>query len=132
MPRKRKPARAYRQPRPGARPYAEIIASMAHGPDLPDAAHPLLIHVPEADRAALIDAATEMHFTERAARRLPILRENLKSWPVEAWGMIFNEAPELEAELNVVQRIQWQAWKKQAKRREPIVIWKEEKRCKTI
>jgi hypothetical protein len=72
--------------------------------------HPILADLPEAERAAILSEAVDLCYAERHAHSLPILRERLRQWPVEMWGNLFCQAPELLGELTPSQRLAWDAW----------------------
>lgn len=89
----------------------EAIGEMLSGPEYPNAAHPALDGFPEAERAALVAEALRRHWAKRDASREPILRERLQKWPVDAWGAVFSEQPDLERTLTPEQRATWEAFK---------------------
>lgn len=116
MPRKRKAARAYRTEK--KQPTREqIIRQLVDDLPYPSVASPLLAHIPEDARNGLVEEALKLFYEERHQRRLPMLRERLQNMSVSAWGAILCEAPELEAEMTDEQRIEWESWCDEARRR---------------
>jgi hypothetical protein len=87
----------------------ELIRKLAEGP-WPEVTSPLLAGIPEAERAGLVDDAIQHFFAEREARREPILRERLETWPADAWGTIFAERPDLKETLTEDQAERWNAF----------------------
>lgn len=109
MPRKRAVGRAFREKRTPGR--EELIAELLDDVHYPDVNSRVLSDFPEAARAALVAEAIERHWREREAMREPILRERLQKSPVDKWGEVFCERPDLEKTLTAAQRAEWQTWK---------------------
>lgn len=95
---------------------AEIIRHLVDHGRYPDASSESLKHTPEAERAAMVDAALALFYEERAARRRPVLKERLENSTPDAWGVLFCEEPELEDELTAEQRSKWESWRDEARR----------------
>jgi hypothetical protein len=114
MPRRlksiRRPVPKPKEPPRIAHARESLVRALADDTPYPEASSPLLSGVAESERGAIVDDAIKLFFTERAARRLPILRERLETWPAMAWGNIFAERPDLKDSLTDEQRERWQAW----------------------
>ena len=95
---------------------AQLIRELLDCVAYPAVTSLMLVDVPEQERAGLVEEALEIFYAERHERRLPMLRERLETWPVETWGTIFCEAPELQDELTDGQRHLWEEWREEAER----------------
>jgi hypothetical protein len=80
-----------------------------------DEDHPLLAGFQPGDRKSILAEVERREWAAREAKRLPVLLERLKTWPVSQWGNVFCERPDLEAQLTPEQRRAWAAWLRQVK-----------------
>ncbi len=126
MPRKRRPARAYRAHQPRKWTRAEVIEEMAHPTvtnefDMVDPrTHPLLAGFPADMHDAMIEEAEAIIWADRTALCEQHARERLKEWKPFMWDMIFLEFPHIENELTPEQKLQWEAAKIEAAERRAI------------
>ena len=126
MPRKRKPARAYRAHQPRKWTRAEAVQEMGR-PTVTNPfdmvnpkTHPLLAGFPADMHEAMIDEAQAIYYADRYKRGEQTARERLKEWKPWMWDMIFLEFPHLEDELTPEQKVQWEAAKIEAAERRAI------------
>ena len=72
----------------------------------PDAV-PELQGFPPEERKAIYREAERRDWERRERERLPVLLERLRNDPVETWGNVFAERPDLKELLDEQQRAQW-------------------------
>ncbi len=112
MPRKRKAGREFHAA-PKRMTHEQAVALLVKdrlGTFRWGAEHPALAAFEPKERRAILSQVQAEQQRLRDAKRLPVLRERLRTWPASQWGTIFCERPNLEKELTQEQRKAWLEW----------------------